>query len=153
MIPPAGIACEGASAPARQERACPRRDQPRVRAEDDQLTLELRLRHLLAYFGVDTRLSRITTGAVEAYKAARLAEPLCHTVTTAAGTTRIPTEMRTAAATVNREITVLARMGTLARHQYGLVVPFVVEKLKERNAREGFFDGGGVRCRLPAAPP
>jgi integrase len=103
-------------------------------------TLELRLRHLLAYFGVDTRLSRITTGAVEAYKAARLAESLCHTVTTAAGTTRIPTEMRTAAATVNREITVLARMGTLARHQYGLVVPFVVEKLKERNAREGFFE-------------
>ena len=39
--------------------------------------------------------ARITTGAVEAYKAARLAEPVCRTETTAAGTTRIPTETRT----------------------------------------------------------
>jgi len=103
-------------------------------------TLELRLTHLLAHFGADTRLSRITTGAVEAYKAARLAERVCRTETTATGTTRIPTQTRTAAATVNREIAMLARMGTLARRQYGLAVPFVVTKLKERNAREGFFD-------------
>src|SRR6516225_5803668 len=48
-------------------------------------TLELRLTHLLAHFGEPTRLSRVTTGAVESYKAARLA----------AGA---------AAATVNREV-------------------------------------------------
>jgi integrase len=80
------------------------------------------------------------SGAVEAYKAARLAEPVCRTETTAAGTKRIPTDKRTAPATVNREIAILARMGTLAHRQYGLAVPFVVAKLKERNAREGFFD-------------
>ena len=36
-------------------------------------TLEYPLRHLLTYFGETARLTRITTGAVEAYKAKRLA--------------------------------------------------------------------------------
>ena len=103
-------------------------------------TLELRLTHLLAYFGAEARLARLTTGHVEAYKAGRLAEHVCRTVTTAAGVTRIPTPHRTAAGTVNRELAILGRMGSLARRQYGLVVPFVVQKLKERNAREGFFE-------------
>jgi hypothetical protein len=39
-------------------------------------TLELRLTHLLAHFGAATRQSRITTGSVEQYKTARLAEPV-----------------------------------------------------------------------------
>lgn len=84
-------------------------------------TLELRLAHLLAHFGEATRLSRITTGAVEAYKAARL-------------------EAKAAPATVNRELAALGRMGSLARHQHGLAVPFVVKMLAERNVRKGFFE-------------
>src|SRR5262249_5000238 len=84
-------------------------------------TLELRLSHLLAHFGEGARLARLTTGAVEAYKAARLA----------AGA---------AAGSVNRELAILGRLGTLARHQHGLVVPYRVAKLEERNVRTGFFE-------------
>jgi integrase len=84
-------------------------------------TLELRLRHLLAHFGAAVRLSRITTAAVEVYKGSRLTG-------------------KAAPATINREVSILARLGSLARRQMGLVVPFVVTKLKERNAREGFFE-------------
>jgi integrase len=76
---------------------------------------------------------QLTTGAVETYKAARLATP------------KPP-----APATVNREITILARMATLARHQYGLIAPFRVAKLEERNVRTGFFDDTAFAavCRL-----
>lgn len=93
-------------------------------------TLELRLTHLLAHFGEETRLARLTTGHVEAYKAARL-------------------EGNAAPATVNREIAILGRLATLARHQYGLVAPFRVAKLEERNVREGFFEEDAFRavCR------
>ena len=114
-------------------------------------TLELRLTHLQAHFATATRLSRITTGSVEQYKAARLAEPITPPVTKqprVAPPARPPT--LTSPATVNREIAILARMGSLARRQYGLAVPFVVEKLKERNAREGFFEDEAFHavCRL-----
>jgi integrase len=114
-------------------------------------TLELRLTHLLAHFGAATRLSRITTGSVEQYKAARLAEPVTLPATK---TPRVDPPARppklTSPATVNRELAILARMGSLARRQYGLAVPFVVEKLRERNAREGFFEDAAFRavCRL-----
>jgi integrase len=84
-------------------------------------TLEARLVHLLEHFDGASRLGRITTGHVEAYKAARLeagAEP----------------------STVNRETAVLARLGALARRQHGLHVSFLVGALQERNARRGFFD-------------
>src|SRR5262249_48824124 len=64
-------------------------------------TLDSRLRHLVAHFGEQARLSRITTGAIETYKAARLA----------AGARP---------ATLNRELACLSRMATLARHQHGL---------------------------------
>lgn len=93
-------------------------------------TLELRLAHLFGHFDPSTRVSWIQTGDVEKYKAARLG----------AGA---------AAATVNREISILARLAELARRQFGLVVPFVVTKLTERNAREGFFeeDAFAAVCR------
>jgi hypothetical protein len=52
----------------------------------------------------------------------------------------------TSPATANREIAILARMGSLARRQYGLTVPFVVETLKERNAREAFFEEAAFRA-------
>jgi integrase len=58
---------------------------------------------------------------VEAYKAARL-------------------EAKAAPATINRELAALGRMAALARRQYGLVSPFTVERLEERNVRTGFFD-------------
>jgi integrase len=93
-------------------------------------SLEIRLAHLIAHFGGTARLSRLTTGAIERYKAARLAE-------------------EAAPATVNRELAALRRMATLARHQHGLVVPFEIAMLEERNARQGFFepDALGTVCQ------
>jgi integrase len=90
-------------------------------------TLEFRLAHLLAHFGVTMRLSRITTGAVEHYKTQRVA----------AGA---------APATVNKDLAALHRMGALARKQYGLAAPFVVEKFQERNARKGFFEAEALEA-------
>jgi integrase len=84
-------------------------------------TLDLRLAHLMNHFDGASRLARITTGHVEKYKAARL-------------------EAKAAPSTVNRELAILGRLGTLARHQYGLVVPYRVAKLEERNVRTGFFE-------------
>src|SRR5262249_3049703 len=84
-------------------------------------TLEHRIAHLLGYFGDDARLARITTGAVEAYRAARLAG-------------------HASPGTVNREMAALGRMSSLARHQYGLAVPFTATMFEERNARKGFFE-------------
>jgi integrase len=84
-------------------------------------TLEARLVHLLDHFDGASILARIQTAHVEAYKAARLeagAEP----------------------STVNRETAVLARMGALARQQYGLHVSFLATALAERNVRVGFFE-------------
>jgi len=63
----------------------------------------------------------VTTGAIEDYRAKRLA-------------------VKAAPGTINRELAALARMASLARHQYGLVVPFVVTMLAERNVRTGCFD-------------
>jgi hypothetical protein len=90
-------------------------------------TLEYLLAHLMAHFGGTARLSRITTGHVERYKTARLAE-------------------KAAPASINRELSALHRMATLARRQYGLVAPFVVEKFQERNTRKGFFEAGDLEA-------
>src|SRR5262245_6250489 len=92
---------------------------------------EPRLAHLLTHFGGQTRLARLTTGVVETYKTTRLEE-------------------KAAAGTINRELAALGRMATLARHQYGLVVPFVVTLLEERNVRTGFFDDDAfaAMCRV-----
>jgi integrase len=90
-------------------------------------TLDIRLAHLLTHFGEGARLARLQTGHVETYKAARL-------------------EAGAAPSTVNRELAILGRLGTLARHQYGLVVPFRVAKLEERNVRTGFFEDEHVRA-------
>jgi integrase len=84
-------------------------------------TLECRLAHILAAFGESRRLSRMTTADVECHKAARL-------------------EAKAAPATINKELAALGRMAALARHQHQLVVPFVIEKYAERNARKGFFE-------------
>jgi integrase len=84
-------------------------------------TIEYRLAHLLAYFGESTRLARLTTGAVEAYRVARL-------------------RAKAAPGTVNREVQALGRMASLAHHQYGLAVPFARAMFVERNARQGFFE-------------
>jgi integrase len=97
-------------------------------------TLEYRLARLLAAFGPDTRLSRLTTAAVQAYKDRRRAAGAAN-------------------GTINRETAALARIATLAREEHGLVVPFVVTGLEERNARQGFFEPGDFEavCRhLPS---
>jgi integrase len=84
-------------------------------------TLNFRLAHLLAHFGAEARLARLTTAHVEQYKTARLAAKATN-------------------ATVNRELAALGRMATLARHQHGLTVPFRIATLDERNVRTGFFE-------------
>jgi len=84
-------------------------------------TLEFRLAHLRKHFGGTARLSRLTTGAVEQYKATRLAA-------------------NAAPATINKEMAALQRMASLARDQYGLAAPFRVRMFEERNARKGFFE-------------
>jgi hypothetical protein len=88
-------------------------------------TLEYRLARLLAAFGADTRLSRLTTAAVQAYKDRRRAAGAAN-------------------GTINRETAALARIATLAREEHGLVVPFVVTGLEERNARQGL----NLLCRI-----
>ncbi len=85
------------------------------------------LAHLLAGLGDSMRLSRLDTARVEAYKSARLATGA-------------------APATINRELAALSRMASLARHQHGLTVPFVVERLEERNVRTGFFEEDAFRA-------
>jgi integrase len=97
-------------------------------------SLEHRLAHLLAHFGEAMRLARLTTGHVEAYKTARLAA-------------------KAAPGTINRELAALGRMAALARHQHGLVVPFVVTLLEERNVRTGFFDDDAVEAVCRALRP
>ncbi|MBI3458375.1 MAG: hypothetical protein HY002_21600 [Candidatus Rokubacteria bacterium] len=93
-------------------------------------TLEYRVHHLFAHFGQETRLSRLTTDAVERYKAARL------------GTGAQP-------ATTNREVACLSRMATLARLRHNLVTNFVATGLEERNVRKGFSEEDAFRavCR------
>ena len=96
-------------------------------------TLEYRLRQVRAHFGEPTRLSRLTTGAIEAYKVARLdggAKP----------------------ATVNRELACLTRMAALARVRHGLITSFVATSLEERNARQGFFEDDQHATVLRVAP-
>jgi hypothetical protein len=84
-------------------------------------TLAGQLSHLLEHLGRSTRLSRVSTDAIETYKATRLKEGA-------------------AAATVNRELSTLRRMASLARHRHGLIVKFMIEMFQERNARKGFFE-------------
>jgi integrase len=97
------------------------RDDYTANGRKSSATLEYPLAHVLAHFGGTRRLGRITTGDVERYKAARL-------------------DAGAARATVNRELAALRRMGSLARHEYGLIVPFDVKTYQERNARKGFFE-------------
>jgi integrase len=90
-------------------------------------TLEFLLAHLFAHFGAEVRLGRLTTGDVERYKALRLAD-------------------KAAPATINRELSALQRMASLARRQYGLAAPFDVQKFQERNARKGFFEAEALEA-------
>jgi integrase len=84
-------------------------------------TLAAQLAHLLEHLGKSTRLARLSTDAIENYKATRLKEGA-------------------APATVNRELSTLRRMASLARHRHGLIVPFRIGMFQERNARKGFFE-------------
>src|SRR5262245_39525022 len=81
-------------------------------------TLAGQLGHLLEHLGRSTRLARLSTDAIETYKATRLRE-------------------QAAPATVNRELSTLRRMASLARHRHGLMVKFTIEMFQERNARKG----------------
>jgi integrase len=84
-------------------------------------TLAAQLAHLVQHLGSSTRLARLSTDAIENYKATRLKEGA-------------------APATINRELSTLRRMASLARHRHGLIVPFTISMFHERNARKGFFE-------------
>lgn len=107
-------------------------------ANNDQSSVndvERRLRlHLTPVFK-GWRMSEITTLAVNAYKDARRAEDA-------------------AAGTINRELTVLKRMFTLAVQSGRLLHRPHIELLTEHNTRTGFFEREAfesVRAHLPAA--
>ncbi len=95
-------------------------------------TLAFRLLPLRAAFG-DRRAQDVTTSAVEAYKAARLAEQ------------RRP-------ATVNRELATLRRAYRLGIKHGRVSHGPTIELLAEHNAREGFLDTGPFAAVVAALP-
>lgn len=110
-----------------QDAATMIRDDYAANGRKSAATVDFRLRRLQAHFGAATRLSRITTGDVERYKAARLAA-------------------KAAPATINRELAALQRMASLARTQHGLATPFHAQRFEEHNVRKGFFEPAGFEA-------
>jgi integrase len=109
----------------------------------DVPTLMSRLRHLLAAFG-PRRMSSLTPDDIAQYKTARLAAPPRH---------RRRAE-RTANATINRELELLARAFTLGQELGLLTVTLPVrrQRMAEAKPREGFFEDHqyeAVRQHLP----
>ena len=117
-------------------------------------TLELRLTHLQAHLGAATRLSRITTGSVEQYKAARLAEPVTLPATKVprVAPPNDPPKL-TSPATVNREIAILARMGSLAQSSVRALGPLRGREAEGAQCPRGLLRSRGVPGGLSPAPP
>jgi integrase len=118
-------------------------------------------KHLTPFFG-GRRMAAITTADVRRYIAQRLAATTivrrAHDVKRPDGTVRhIPEQQRTIAsvsnAEINRELTLLKRMFTLAMEAEKLLHRPKIPMLKERNTRTGFFEPAqfaAVRSHLPA---
>lgn len=90
------------------------------------------IRHLRNFFGLD-RAVEITTGRIKAYIAGRQKEGAAN-------------------ASINRELSALRRMFTLAIQEERLRDAPHVPKLQENNARQGFVDHAaftGLRANLP----
>ena len=106
-----------------------------VRQFRSHSTARGRTAHLTAFFGRDARATALTTYQIRQYQLARRA----------AGA---------ATGTINRETSVLHRMGTLAVHWGWLdTVPGFPDRLRENPPRQGFFEHPeylAVRAHLPA---
>jgi|SRR5215471_4673943 len=125
---------------------------------------ERRIRkHLTPYFG-GRRMATVTTADVRRYVAARQADTTrtraAYTIKRKDGTTiAVPARTRTAATgasngEINRELTILKRMYTLAIQGGRLLHRPHIPLLRERNTRTGFFEWDqfvAVRAHLPAA--
>lgn len=105
-------------------------------------------KHLTPYFG-DWRMTSISPTDVRAYVATRKAETVsvtrAHTIKRKDGTVRHVSERRRTIAGVsngeiNRELTILTRMFTLAVESGKLYATPHIPKLQERNVRTGFFE-------------
>lgn len=104
-------------------------------------------KHLSPFFG-GRRMSTITSADVNAYVAQRLATP----IVTGQGDAAI--ERQVSNGEINRELTALKRMFTLARQAGKLLHQPHIKMLTERNARSGFFEVEQFRSvcdHLPAA--
>jgi integrase len=117
-------------------------------------------KHLTPYFGAERRMASITTADVRAYVAERLATPSvlvkkARTETLEDGTVvEHPEQRRPASAgEVNRELTILKRMFSLAVQAGKLLHKPHVPMLREDNVRTGFFEAeqlAAVERHLPA---
>lgn len=119
-------------------------------------------KHLLPYFGSNTRLSDISSAHVRAYIVRRKASTevirAAHDVKRADGSVRHVPEHRRAIdgvsnGEINRELTVLKRLFTLAFQTGKLLSRPHIPMLREQNTRVGFFTAEqfeSVRSHLPA---
>lgn len=125
--------------------------------------LERRIeKHLQPFFG-GRRMASITTPDVRTYIAERQSATAvtkkAYTITRKDGTTvRVPEQSRPTSgasnAEINRELTILKRMFTLAMQAGKLLHRPHIPMLEERNTRKGFFELEmlhGVLSHLPAA--
>ncbi|HET9415192.1 MAG TPA: tyrosine-type recombinase/integrase [Pseudolabrys sp.] len=123
--------------------------------------LERRIeKHLTPFFG-GRRMAAITTADVRAYIAQRQAATettrKAYTIRRKDGTTiAIPEQRRSTAgpsnAEINRELTILKRMFTLAMQAGTLLHRPHVPMLEERNTRKGFFEPEMLQDVLPCMP-
>ena len=111
---------------------------------DSTAEIEYRYRlHLAPYFGASSKIGGITTGAIRAYIAHRLAQPVVVRRVRRDGTrfTLAPRRARTTGrATINRELALLKRMINLGIENGALLHGAYVPSLKESNTRQGFFE-------------
>jgi integrase len=90
-------------------------------------------KHLTPYFG-GRRMATITSADVNAYVVHRLATPML------IGKGEAMIERQVSNGEINRELTTLKRMFTLARQSGKLLHQPHIRMLKESNARSGFFE-------------
>jgi integrase len=110
----------------------------------DDLERRIKL-HLQPFFG-GRRMSAVTTSDVRAYIAKRQAD------VRVVGKGDVRRETPTSAGEINRELTALKRMFSLAVQAGKLIAKPHIPMLKENNVRTGFFDREqfeAVRRRLP----
>jgi integrase len=117
-------------------------------------------KHLAPYFGLRTRMTAITTSTVRAFIAKRQKDTVlvrkARTWTDGAGRRHHEDDVRrpVSRAEINRELTTLKRMFSLAVQAGTLTHKPYIPMLREHNTRTGFFEADqflAVRRRLPEA--